>query len=113
MCSQLLAVPTSKLSKSSTVFFYNDTVNPAETDKIPPLSALVDTINSKTAVFGDIIINKDGTPDLNPTSAKDQMPATVIMPNSLNDDAVTKFFVGSLTVVGLYMLYRMILKNQR
>lgn len=101
-------------SRSSVVYFYNDTVNPDATDKIPPLAALVDTINTKTAVFGDIIINQDGTPNLNATSsAKDNMPQTVVMPNSLNDDPLTKFFIGSMTVVGLYMLYRLMIKNQR
>ena len=100
-------------NRPSVVYFYNDTVNPDATDKIPPLSALVDTINSKTAVFGDIIVNKDGTPNLKLMSTKDQMPNTIVMPNSLSDDATTRFFIGSLTIIGLYMLYRMMVKSRR
>lgn len=100
-----------KLDNSAVVYLYNDTVNPNSSDMIPPLSALVDNINSNTAVFGDIIIGENGNQTATPPN-KHAINRTIVMPNSLDDDMTTKFFIGSLTIVGLYMLYRMILKNK-
>ena len=95
--------PKNQTSSSNTVYFYNDTINKDDTNKIQPLSALMDNIDSRTAVFGDIIGAPEKKPTLKETTKDPNKVKTIIIPNSLDDNVSTKFFVGSLTVVGLYI----------
>ena len=99
--------PDNLKKSDATVYFYNDKVPNVHVDKIQTLDALVDTIDVRTAVFGNML-------DMSNPQASMGLKSTpkIVIPNSLSDDMTTKFFVGSLTVVGLYIFYRMVVKNK-
>ena len=94
-----------KKSKA-TVFLYNDAVPNVHVDKIQTLDALVDTIDSRTAIFGDMLNPANPYASMGLINKRNSYK-DIVVPNSLNDDITTRFFVGSLTIIILYILYRM------
>ena len=109
--------PDNPKKSDVTVYFYNDTVPKIYDNRIQTLDALVDTIDGRTAVFGDMLNPSNPlasmglVPPQNVAKRDPKSPLNIVIPNSLDDDMTTKFFIGSLTVVGLYIFYRMIIKQ--
>jgi hypothetical protein len=80
-------------------------------------NANTDTI-TETMTEGDIIRyanieNEPIPPPLTPAELPERRASTSArQPKILNDDFVTKFYVGSLYVIGLYIFYRILVKNK-
>jgi hypothetical protein len=98
-------------------FSYDEDTEPAGKISLSVYNANTDTI-TETMTEGDIIRyanieNEPIPPPLTPAELPERRASTSArQPKILNDDFVTKFYVGSLYVIGLYIFYRILVKNK-
>jgi hypothetical protein len=86
------------IDKNKINFVYPKEKHP---NKLEPVSVTIETDNESknlTGYVGDANMNNNS----NNTESK----------NTLKMDGITNFYIGSLTIIGLYLVYRMIQKTR-
>jgi hypothetical protein len=99
-------IPTDKLNGSK-IYLYDDTISSANSNAINYIALST----NPTAKTGEIHkwFTVPPKPQLNASSTPSKKPNETV--KIVNDELTTQFFMGSMTVVGLYIFYRMLLKS--